>query len=678
MAVSLSIAITQNSQSVDNNTSNVTVKLTAKWTYGSFNRNEQSGYLTIDGTKYTFTAPFNESATTSGSETIFTKTVNISHKSDGTKTLSCSASYTTGVSSGTITATASKVLTTIPRKSSLTASNGTLGTAQTLTVTRKSSGFTHTITYVCGSASGTVATKSSSTSISWTPPISLASQNTSGTSVSIKFTITTYNGSTSIGTNTKTITCSIPASVKPSCSLSVSDAAGLASTYGGYIKGLSKLKIVVTPTTAYGSAIAAYKTAANGTTYTAASFTTGAIKASGSLTITSTVTDKRGRSGTASQTITALDYSTPVIVKVTVNRCNEDGSENDQGEFVKATFSVNVTALNNKNTAVYTLKYKKSSETEYTEITFDELQNVYSVVNKTYIFAAESGSSYDAELNVTDNFATTKRSTSASTAFTLMHFSADGTSISIGKVSEESNLFDVGLKSRFNKPVFGNVMGLSYLPDVAANTNMDDYLDTGSFAVKSNADAETIANIPVPIAGRLEVANATGKETPASNWAYLRQKYIPYLTDYPTYERNITRSEANVWVYGGWIPTTLREQKILWSGSWFMTGSHSAILSEPISQQPNGICLVFSRITDGTAENSNFNHFFVSKKHVEAHPGAGSAFFMCAVNFSYVCAKYLYISNDRITGNDLNSATGTNNGITYNNAGYALRYVIGV
>jgi hypothetical protein len=223
MAVSISLSITQNSQSIANNTSNVTVKVTAKWTYGSFNRNDPSGSCTINGTKYTFTSDFNASQTTSGSQTIFSKTLNIAHGSDGKKTLSCSASYATGVSSGTVTASASKTLTTIPRKSTMSVGNGTLGTAQTLTVTRKSTSFTHTIVATCGSASTTICTKSTSTSISFTPPIAWSSQNTTGTSVSVKYTITTYSGSTSVGSNSYTVSCVIPSSVKPSCSLTVSD-----------------------------------------------------------------------------------------------------------------------------------------------------------------------------------------------------------------------------------------------------------------------------------------------------------------------------------------------------------------------------------------------------------------------------------------------------------------------
>lgn len=120
MAVSIKITIAQNNQSVANNTSNVTVKVVASWTYGSYNRNKKSGWLKIDGTTYNFTSSFNTGESTTGSQNLFTKTLNIAHNSAGEKTLACSASFTTGVSSGTVTASASKALTDIPRAATIT------------------------------------------------------------------------------------------------------------------------------------------------------------------------------------------------------------------------------------------------------------------------------------------------------------------------------------------------------------------------------------------------------------------------------------------------------------------------------------------------------------------------------------------------------------------------------
>lgn len=506
MAVSIKITITQNSQSVENNTSNVTVKVIASWTGGSWNHTSPSGWVKINGKKYTFSKSFNTNKTTTGSTTLVTKKVNIAHNDDGTKTLSCSASFATGVSSGTVTASKSKTLTTIPRKSSLSVGDGTLGTNQTLTVTRQSSSFTHTITYSCGTASGTICSKSTSTSISFAPPLSLASQNTTGTSVSITYTITTYNGSTSVGSNTYTKTCSIPASVKPSCKVTVSDATGYATTYGGYIKGLSKIKVAITPTTSYGSAIASYKTTANGGTYTASSFTTGAVTSTGTLTISSTVTDKRGRtSNAASTTITALAYSNPNVSKLTVNRCNEDGSVNQEGEYVKVTFNASVTSLNNKNSATYTIQYKESSASSYgSAITLSDYTNNYSVTNGMYIFKADSSKSYNVMITAKDNFGNSGRTTSVSTAFTLLHFSAGGTGIAIGKIVELEHLLDIGLPIRF----FGGITSI-ILPD---GTDLNTVLIPNVYSSNNTVTNGGYLNHPASITGTftLEVFSAGG------------------------------------------------------------------------------------------------------------------------------------------------------------------------
>ena len=506
MAVSIKITITQNSQSVADNTSNVTVKVIASWTGGSWNHYSPSGWVKIDGKKYTFSNSFNDNKTTTGSKTLCSKKVNISHNSDGTKSLACSASFATGVSSGTVTASKSLTLTTIPRKSTMSVGNGTLGTAQTLTVTRQSTSFTHTITYTCGSTTGTICSKSSNTSISFTPPITLANQNTTGTSVSITYTITTYNGSTSVGSNAYTKSCSIPASVKPSCSITVSDPTGYLTTYGSYIKGLSKISVTVTGTASYGSAIASYKTTANGGTYTSSSFTTGVIASTGTLTISATVTDKRGRTSDAvSKDIKAIDYSKPNISKLTVSRCNSDGSSNQQGAYVKVTFSASVTSLNSKNGATYTIQYKKTSASSYgSAVTLSSYTNNYSVSNGTYIFAAETDASYDVKINAKDNFSTSSRTTSVSTAFTLLHFSAGGTGLAIGKIVESENLLDIGMPVRFYGGISNYVL--------ADGTDLNAVLAPNVYSSNNAASAGAYSNIPSAITGTftLEVLSAGG------------------------------------------------------------------------------------------------------------------------------------------------------------------------
>ena len=436
MGASLSLSISQNSQSVANNTSNITVKVIIKWTYGSFNLDNKSGYVKINGTKYSFSKPFNTGRTTSGSATLYSKSVNISHNSDGKKTVSCSASYTTGVSSGTITASGSKTLTTIPRMSTLSVSNGTLGVKQTLTVSRKSSSITHTIVAKCGSSSSTICSKSTDTTPDFIPPISWASNNTSGTSVSVTYTITSYYGSTNLGSYSYSKSCAIPTNIKPSCSITLSDPTGYLEKYGGYVKTKSKVQVVTSTTISYNSPIASYYISANGVTYSSSDITTDYLKTSGSNVISAYVKDKRGRvSETVTKSINVLEYNNPIL-SVVSNRCDSDGTINEQGAYVKVLFNGRTTSLSDMNKALYILKYKKSTETDYVEVPLSEYENVHDVVDGFYIFEADTGSTYDVLLYLEDNFSSVNVKNTIPTGFTLLHWNANGDGIGLGKMSE--------------------------------------------------------------------------------------------------------------------------------------------------------------------------------------------------------------------------------------------------
>lgn len=126
---------------------------------------------------------------------------------------------------------------------------------------------------------------------------------------------------------------------------------------------------------------------------------------------------------------------------------------------------------------------------------------------------------------------------------------------------------------------------------------------------------------------------------------------------------------------------TFGKNKVLWSGGYYMQNNQTATLSEAISAQANGIVLVFSRYTPSTSTVNDFgwSTHFVPKHIVNINAGSGQAFIMTGDSFfNCTCSKYLYIRDTSIGGNENNTATGTNNGITYANNTYVLRYVIGV
>lgn len=198
--------------------------------------------------------------TTSGNTTITlgTTTHRINHEADGSKTISISTtfyiratingkyveSYTV---SGTIT------LDTIPRASAVTCNSFYIGDSTTITINRASSNFTHTIKYAFGSLTGTIATKTSNTTVGWTPPNTFHSQIPNATSGSGTVTCETYNGDTLIGTTTANYTAYVRQDQNlPTVTATVVDtnASTIAITGDSSIivKELSKPKVTVTAT----------------------------------------------------------------------------------------------------------------------------------------------------------------------------------------------------------------------------------------------------------------------------------------------------------------------------------------------------------------------------------------------------------------------------------------------
>lgn len=493
---------------VAKNTSNVTVTFKMKRT-NNYSRNTTPGQastfkLWCNGTYYTIniaakgvTIKPGGVETQIGSHTF----TGIAHNTDGSKTMNIAVegSLVGCGSAGTIKVTIQKksvTLTKIARLSSLSAENGELGKSQKLTITQQDSSYTHTISYKCGTASDTISTNSSSKSIDFTPPLSLASQNKTGTTVSITFTITTYFGDTSLGSQTKTITCSIPETVKPTVSLTVTDNNGYAEKYGYPIKGKSALKIELTETIGGGSPISFRSITANGETYTDAPCITSLLKSSGETSVTAKITDQRGRSAESSATVNVLDYESPTVTSLYVTRCDSSGTANDQGKYIKVVFSGKITALNDKNTAQWKIQKKKSSDTSYIATTLTALNNNYKPNDYSYIFEADTGSSYDIRIAVTDAFSTVYRTTSASTAMTIMHFKANGRGMGIGKISELDNVLDIGFQTRF----YGGIMAV-----VAEKiTDLND-LKTPNTYVSVNNSAETYANLPTGLSGTFTI-----------------------------------------------------------------------------------------------------------------------------------------------------------------------------
>jgi hypothetical protein len=120
-----------------------------------------------------------------------------------------------------------------------------------------------------------------------------------------------------------------------------------------------------------------------------------------------------------------------------------------------------------------------------------------------------------------------------------------------------------------------------------------------------------------------------------------------------------------------------RELKTLWSGSNWLGNNQSVTLSEKISDQLNGIVLVWSAYSNGTAQDWDYTYTFIPKSR---HSGDGvEVFLMSGAKFAVVGAKYIIVNDTSISGIADNTATGTGtSGIKYTNNHFVLRYVYGV
>ena len=483
----------------------------------------------------------------------------ITGSTDGSKSVTIAFNFSgysidgRGANGFNTTNQATVALYTIPRKSSCSMAATNLGSAGTISISRASSSFTHTLTYTFGSATGTIATKTSSTSVSWTPALTLANQIPNSTSGKVTITCSTYSGNTLIGSTTCTATLSVPSSVVPTLtSLTATRVDGtVPSSWGIYVQNKSKVTLTINGAAgSRGSTISAYSITGGGYSGTSSSLTTGLLTTSGTISFTAKVKDSRGRwSAEKTVSISVVAYSPPTFNNYLTQRCNSSGTVTTNGTYGRGLINFTYASCSGKNTITTAVAYKRSTASSYTttSVTFSS--------GTAFTFGGGNLStdySYDIRYTLTDAFGSIVVVDSLSTASVLMDFKSGGTGIGIGKVAETDNLFDVGMNAKFRGMVSGKVASLDG-NDGAITGDFNDYKELGVFYVSSNTAVQEISNRPCNYAGTLYVKNAFNNgQSSSGTWIYRLQIFIPY-TGEDIYLRSITVSEtAGVWSYGEW------------------------------------------------------------------------------------------------------------------------------
>lgn len=609
-------------QNVSSNTSTLTLTLYVhRDGYGPSWDQECEAYIKLDGTKVmTYGGAFEIGASWVKIGSTVSKTV--THSSTGEKTVSIEGFFDGyGVSEKVqdLKCSGSVKLTTIPRASGISGiSGGTIGSPVTVTISREVAGFTHKVYYTLGNVKNRLLGSDVGTSLTFTPPMSDCSQITGSTKGTATIRVDTYNGSTKIGSSSKNFTLNVPASVVPSFTgISFTRIDGdVPESWGVYVQGKSKVTAAITDAAgAYGSTIKSYSISGGGYSGTESSLTTGFLNTAGEITFTAKITDSRGRTATKTASITVAEYAAPVLSSVSGFRCDAGGTEQDDGEFISLTADFSGASVNGHNTIIgrYRARPEGGDWSDYASLTSQQAA----------VFAASGDFTFTVQVEVSDAFTSFEQEIIVNSIRFIMDFKAGGAGIAFGKAAEIENTAEFQFEAKFNSPVYGNVFGLNKLPEIPENSDLNDYMDTGCWAVYRTASANTISNIPVKTAGRLEVSSPTGEGIRSAQWSYLRQRYIPYSLDNPVWERNITRDETNVWTYGEWVRTSLSketsdfvyaEQKVLWSGSWYMDAAKTIVLSEAVNLQPTGIVLLFAEYnTNGNINKSGLHTYFVPK-----------------------------------------------------------------
>lgn len=453
-------------KNISANTSNITANI---YLVNDYNLNvgaRTDNVCTIDGSAITFNSP---AVRTTGTHLLNTVTKTVSHNSDGTKSLTISAVfYIRATISGTyynsITASATITLDSIARASTVSATSVNMGATSAISIARASSAFTHTLTYTFGSASGTIATKTTATSLSWTPPMTLANQIPNSVSGTCTITCSTYNGNTLIGSKSCTLTLSVPSSVRPTVTALLGSRVDgdVPSSWGIYVQSKSKCSLsIYSPSGSYGSTIKSYSISGGGYSATASTMTTGFLNYSGSITFTATVTDSRGRvSAPVTLTITVYPYSSPFFNGYSTYRATSDGTYSDSGTCVSALARYGYYSCNGKNSVYCYAFYRQSGTSQWTyggSVLSGE-QLVFGGGNITTDY------SWEIMYQLSDSFTTVSIVDTIPTASVVMDFKRGGYGVAVGKVAEDSFCFEVS--ENWNVKVYGMLLG-AYIRFVA-------------------------------------------------------------------------------------------------------------------------------------------------------------------------------------------------------------------
>lgn len=450
--IKMRLQVVVNSQSVENNTSSLTVRLYARrtntgyTTYGS-----GTATVTVGGTTLTQSiTPSQKIVYSSGNGIcLLEKSVTVSHNSDGSRSLT----VTGQISIPTILQSDKKSYTVslpvIPRASSfsLSSSSVAVGDAVTVTIKKQDDGFSHRLIFSLGSCESTVSRSASGNlteSFSFTVPKAALDAMPRVTKASATLALETRRGSTVVGRASKTLTVTVPSSVAPS--ISGFSLTGTGQKAGALLMGYAKVSVKASVQPGDGASLKTITLSGGGLTASlpvksAVSYVSSAIKTAGNHSITLAVTDSRGRMSKKSATVSVLSYEAPVITSLSARRMKQQNGvwqEDDAGTGLFVTARWRITEAGSNSDTV-TVRFGPKGGTLQT-FTGTLLSGQETALSET----ASAESVYEVVLTVKDTVGNkAQKRISVPTRRFAWDVKREAAGIAFGKTAEESDCTDL-------------------------------------------------------------------------------------------------------------------------------------------------------------------------------------------------------------------------------------------
>lgn len=378
-------------------------------------------------------------------------TLDLAHNADGSRT------FTVGAFSGQVYKDGSFLaakagaksfeLPTIPRATVPEIGAVTIGEGATIRLPRASTGFTHTLSYQFGDASGTIASKVGS-SYTWAVPEALAVQIPNAKSGTGTLTCKTYHGSTLIGSESVTFTATVPGSMKPGFTdnrwavVNYDNSGTKASGIAAWVQGYSRAKAAFFAdriTCRHGASIKGYSITYLGKTVTQSPYRTEPITAT-SATIRCTVTDSRGLSAYKDITVTLRSYAPPALVGADLFRSDAACKAADSGTHIAGIATAKCSSLGGLNSVSLKGYWKSVGGSYGSGVTLTSGQAGL-VTGSTEISADKS---YMAKLVATDSLGNTATyEESIPTEKVAFHLKAGGLGAAFGKAAEADRTLEL-------------------------------------------------------------------------------------------------------------------------------------------------------------------------------------------------------------------------------------------